>query len=186
MAEFDPAHVAAARYDATSIAFHWITVALIGTLWIVGQTINDIPRGAWRIDYRSVHFLLGATLGGVILGRMAWRRWRGDEVPELGGRLAALAARVVHFALYALVLGTVALGVLTALGQGANVFGLFSLPQLGLHAAAHRLRGLHSLAANAILILAGLHAAAALGHHFVLRDPTLRRMLPARRRATRA
>ena len=40
------------------------------------------------------------------------------------------------------------------------------------------IHGWHALAANAILIVAGLHAAAALFHHFILRDATLRRMLP--------
>ena len=38
--------------------------------------------------------------------------------------------------------------------------------------------GWHALAANTVLIAAGLHAAAALFHHFILRDATLRRMLP--------
>ena len=40
------------------------------------------------------------------------------------------------------------------------------------------IHGWHELAANAILIVAGLHAAAALFHHYILRDATLRRMLP--------
>jgi cytochrome b561 len=42
----------------------------------------------------------------------------------------------------------------------------------------HRIGGYHALAANALAILAGLHAAAALFHHYVMRDDILRRMLP--------
>jgi cytochrome b561 len=42
----------------------------------------------------------------------------------------------------------------------------------------HLIGGWHALAANAILVVAGVHAAAALFHHYILRDPTLRRMLP--------
>jgi cytochrome b561 len=38
--------------------------------------------------------------------------------------------------------------------------------------------GWHALAANTVVIIAGVHAAAALFHHYILRDATLRRMLP--------
>jgi cytochrome b561 len=37
---------------------------------------------------------------------------------------------------------------------------------------------LRALFANSTLIVAGLHAAAGLFHHFVLKDDVLRRMLP--------
>lgn len=179
MTTLSSARAAAARYDATSILLHWVTALLIATLWGVGQTIDFWPRGLPRIEYRSVHFLLGAALAGVILARLGWRATRGRRLPVEGPRLAALAARIVHHLLYALVVLTLGLGVLTAFAQGDSVFGLFALPAWGA-GLARSLRGWHSLAANAILVVAGLHAAAALGHHFVLRDGTLRRMLPAR------
>ncbi|HEY1090070.1 MAG TPA: cytochrome b/b6 domain-containing protein [Burkholderiaceae bacterium] len=38
----------------------------------------------------------------------------------------------------------------------------------------------HALAANSLLIVAGLHAAAALWHQFVRKDGVLRRMWPAK------
>ncbi len=37
---------------------------------------------------------------------------------------------------------------------------------------------LHGDCADVVLIVAGLHAAAALAHHYLLRDRVLRRMLP--------
>jgi cytochrome b561 len=42
----------------------------------------------------------------------------------------------------------------------------------------------HSLAAYALATLVALHAAAALKHHFINRDATLRRMMGARRTDT--
>jgi cytochrome b561 len=176
------APAAAARYDATTIALHWTTAVLVAALWIIGQTIDYWPRGPLRVDYRSVHILLGTLLGCVIVARLGWRASRGVRLPVEGAPLLAFLARAVHWALYALVGVTVVLGLLTAFGQGDSLFGLFSLPSYAApHATLpHTLRDWHSLCADAILILAGLHAAAALGHHYVLRDPTLRRMLPRR------
>jgi cytochrome b561 len=39
---------------------------------------------------------------------------------------------------------------------------------------------IHEVTAHALIVLAALHAAAALVHHWVLRDRTLVRMLPRR------
>ncbi|MBW4090883.1 MAG: cytochrome b [Proteobacteria bacterium] len=172
----------AARYDATTIVLHWTTAVLVAALWIIGQTINYWPRGPLRVDYRSVHILLGTLLGCVIVARLGWRASRGARLPIEGAVLLAFLARAVHWALYGLVGVTVVLGLLTAFGQGDSLFGLFNLPSYAApHASLpHTFRDWHSLCADAILVVAGLHAAAALGHHFVLRDPTLRRMLPRR------
>ena len=43
---------------------------------------------------------------------------------------------------------------------------------------AGSVKNVHELLAHALLILASLHALAALVHHYVLKDDTLRRMLP--------
>ena len=48
------------------------------------------------------------------------------------------------------------------------------------HLLSNRVTTWHAIAANTILILAGLHASAALAHHYLLRDGTLVRMLPRR------
>ena len=182
MSKTRPAPAGAMRYDAASIALHWTTALLVAALWIIGQTINDWPKGPLRVDYRSVHILLGTLLACVIVARLAWRASRGTRLPIEGPWILALAARAVHWALYVLVCVTVVLGLLTAFGQADSLFGLFSLPSFTAPNGTlpRTLRGWHSLCANAVLILAGLHAAAALGHHYVLRDPTLRRMLPRR------
>ncbi len=64
--------------------------------------------------------------------------------------------------------------------QGDWIFNVVQVPQLvpGDRALVHQIGDWHALAADAVVIVAGLHSAAALFHHFVLRDATLRRMLP--------
>jgi cytochrome b561 len=133
-----------------------------------------------KVDYRSLHILLGVILGCVLVVRLAWRATRGGMLPPLDTGLLLAIARVTHWALYALLIVAVGLGVTNAWARGDEIFGLFRIPQLipGDRAFVHQIGGWHALAANAVLIVAGLHAAAALFHHYVLRDATLRRMLP--------
>ncbi|HTI81234.1 MAG TPA: cytochrome b [Acetobacteraceae bacterium] len=168
------------RHDTTTISLHWITAALVALLWIIGQTVDFPPTPALRTDYRSLHIVLGVALGIVLLVRLAWRLTRRNILPAIDHGLILIIARLTHWGLYALMLLTVGLGIATTWSRGDSVFGLFTIPAFdpGNRALMREIHGWHALAANIVLIVAGLHAAAALFHHFIMRDLTLRRMLP--------
>jgi cytochrome b561 len=74
----------------------------------------------------------------------------------------------------------VALGIANASYRGFSLFGLWSIPQFGSGDAAVRrsINGWHELAANLVLLVAFLHAMAALLHQYVWRDQLLDRMRP--------
>jgi cytochrome b561 len=176
----EPATTQGLRHAPTTITLHWLTAVLVVLLFIMGKTVDYAPRGALRIDYRSVHMVLGVTLGVVLAIRLVWRIKWGGMLPALHRGVLLLIARATHWALYALMLVTVTLGLTNVWVRGDSIFNLLKVAQLvpGDRALVHRIEDWHALAADAVLILAGLHSAAALLHHFVLRDVTLRRMLP--------
>ena len=89
-------------------------------------------------------------------------------------------AEATHYGLYLLLLTVIVLGIINAVVRGYNLFDLVSLPQIGDRAMRKPITHWHGLAANLLLALAGLHAAAALFHHYMLRDSVLARMIPAR------
>ncbi|MDE2262498.1 MAG: cytochrome b/b6 domain-containing protein [Gammaproteobacteria bacterium] len=169
-----------ARYDGVSILLHWITAALVVILWTLGQTIDFFPKGAPKIDARSTHFLLGVTLGVVLLIRVAWRAGAGRSMPLADKGWLGVTAKAVHYGLYVLVAATVVLGIFNAWQRGDVVFNVFTIPKLipGDLVLKRTLEELHGDFADVVLIVAGLHAAAALAHHYLLRDSVLRRMLP--------
>jgi cytochrome b561 len=138
------------------------------------------PNGATRIDYRSLHIVFGAILAGVVVTRLAWRLTRHVALPPIDEGLVLAVARVTHWALYALLVVTVVSGINYAWARGDSLFNVFTIPQMvpGERALVHQIGNWHALAANALLVVAGAHAAAALLHHYVLGDETLRRMLP--------
>jgi cytochrome b561 len=174
-----PAETQGLRHDPVTIGLHWITAFLAGGLWTIGQTIDVFPNGPLRIDYRSVHIVFGVVLALVVLARLAWRLTRQQMLTPLDTGLLLIVARATHWALYALLVITLGLGVTYSLAQGEVIFNVLHIaPMTGDRALSRRLHGWHALAANATLIVAGVHAAAALFHHYVMRDATLRRMLP--------
>jgi cytochrome b561 len=94
-------------------------------------------------------------------------------------------AKATHHGLYLLLLIVIVLGVVNAFVRGYNLFDLASLPQIGDRALRKPITNWHGLAANVLLGLAGLHAAAALFHHYVIRDSVLGRMLPRNEGSTK-
>jgi cytochrome b561 len=175
-----PAETQGLRHDPATIAFHWISAALVVVLWTIGQTVNVFPNGPLRIDYRSMHITLGVILGVVLLARLAWRLTRRDGLPPIDHGLLLIIAHVTHWLLYALLIIAVGLGIANVWVRGDAIFTLLRVPTYdpGNRALMHLVGDWHALAANAILIVAGVHAAAALFHHYILRNATLRRMLP--------
>ncbi len=171
--------VAAHRYDRTTIALHWATALLVVVLWILGQTSDWFADGGLaNTTLWSTHVVLGFVLAGVIVWRMGWRASGGRGLPAAdAGALHALA-KATHYGLYLLVVVVVALGLINAFVRGYAIYGLFHLPQIGDRAWRRPITQWHGLAANLTLALAGFHAAAALVHHYVLRDGLIGRMMP--------
>ncbi len=178
----EPAATQGMRHNPTTILLHWLTAALVVVLWTIGQTVDFAPQGPLRVDYRSVHIVLGVTLAVVLVVRIAWRLTRNGMLPPLDTGLLLLVARGTHFALYVLLLAVVGLGLANVWVRGDSLFNLVTIPSVapGDRALRSSVEEWHALAANAVLIVAGVHAAAALFHHLFLRNATLRRMLPWR------
>lgn len=171
------------RYDNLSIRLHWITALLVLLLWCAGQTIDWFPRGAPRITVRGLHILFGVALGLILCWRIGWRATRGAHPPAVEPGVRGTIAQLMHWLLYLTLAATVALGVANTWVRGDNILGLFSVPAFdpGNRNLREQVEDLHSLFANGLLILAGLHAVAALLHHFVQKDGVLRRMWPSLR-----
>jgi cytochrome b561 len=175
-----PADTQGLRHDPATIALHWITAALVVVLWTIGETIGFVPKGPLQVDYRSVHILCGIILAVVLVVRLAWRLTQPQSLPPIDHGVLLIIARVTHWLLYALLLGTVVAGVAYVWMRGDSIFNVLTVPAFypGNRTLARRVGGWHELAANTLLIVSGAHAAAGLLHHFVLRDATLQRMLP--------
>ncbi|MGH2411892.1 MAG: cytochrome b, partial [Chloroflexota bacterium] len=97
-------------------------------------------------------------------------------------------ARITHAALYVVLFAMPLSGWIgsSAGGHPVKWFNLFTLPMLvGKNRPLSGVMGeTHEVLAICLGLIVVLHIAAALKHHFVLRDDTLRRMLPMGTAAT--
>ncbi len=173
------------RYGRASIALHWITLALLVGVYACIELREFFPRGSEpREALKMWHFMLGLSVFFVVWLRLA-ARFIGTTPPIIppAAKWQTVLAVVVEFALYALMIVLPLLGWLTLSAEGKAIpfFGL-QLPALIAQSEqlAHRTEELHETLATVGYFLIGMHAAAALFHHYVRRDNTLDRMLPSR------
>jgi cytochrome b561 len=174
-------------YDPVIRAIHWLTLALIAGVYAAAWTAHSGLAGEWYQPVLQLHRSLGLTLWVLTIFRLVWRsRARIPELPHDLHPVQKLAARATEALLYLLLLAQPVIGLLQTNARGQQVDFLFLIrlpPVIGADRPfARQLHELHELTANALLVLIGMHAAAALFHHFVRRDDVLNAMLPARLR----
>jgi cytochrome b561 len=170
----------AGRYDPTTIWLHWTTVGLIVVLWAIGQTADLLPRDSFRAGAWSIHVALGLVTALVLLTRIAWRAHFGRILPPADTGVLYAVAKVTHYFLYVLLAAVVVLGIVDASYRGFNLFGIWSVPKFGTGDAAirHSINEWLGLAANLMILVAFIHAMAALVHQYVWRDHLINRMAP--------
>ena len=142
---------------------------------------HEFPKGTLiREGLKPLHQPAGTVLFALIMVRIMWRATFGTTIDTAKRNFSTYAAKLTHLALYAMMVGLPLLGMLSVFARGKPIdFGLFQLvmplgdligPYAGLLKSAHEALG------YGILLLAFVHAAAALGHHYVLKDDVLLRM----------
>jgi cytochrome b561 len=166
---------------------HWTTLFLVAATFTAIWIADPGLVGGYARSIVQIHRSLGLTIGALTIFRLVWR-WR-SRIPELPADVSAIqkvAARATEGLIYLLLLAQPLIGLAytNAYGVRVNLFLLAQLPPImGKDRATAALFGyLHSLVGYTLLAAIGLHAAAALFHHFIRRDRVLMAMLPARPR----
>jgi len=179
---------AKAGFGILSVGFHWLMLLLIAVAYATMEFKSIFPKGSAQRDAMATwHYMLGMSVFVIVWLRLLLRSMGADPViePSLPDWQAVLA-KCTHWALYALMIGLPLLGWLTLSAKGKPVpfFGI-ELPALigKQESLAKWLKEIHEAVATVGYSLIGMHAAAALYHHYVRRDNTMRLMLLRRRSA---
>lgn len=172
------------QYGATAILVHWLMAGLIVVLLGLGLYMVHLPDVGFdskKITLILVHKQIGVAAFVLLCVRWAWRQI--NPQPRLVDTMPdwqKVSAILVHLCFYALMLALPITGWIMSSYSGIPVSFLgFTLPDLVLpnERLFEKFQLLHDCLGYAIAVLICLHAAAALQHHFVFRDTTLRKML---------
>lgn len=186
------------QYGSVAKWMHWITALcfLVAYLsYYYGQFFTE-PSTAGRRLVTQTHAMFGITAGLFVLPRLIWRYINPQPKLEDGPKWQHMASHCAHWALYFFIIAMPLTGWLGYGGAKINFFWLFDIPtfkstELFQWLVVERMSMtfdtfeapvdyFHKVVAGGWLvwILILVHIFAALYHHIVRRDNTLRKMIP--------
>ena len=173
----------ATAYGGVTLALHWLVALAVIGMFALGLWISELEYyDAWYQRGPALHKSIGILLFIIMAFRLVWR-WLNPLPHPLPNhapwerRLASIAHRLLYLLLFATMLAGYLIS--TADGRPIEVFGLFSVPATlsGIENQEDIAGEIHEVLAYTLIGLSVLHALAALKHHFIDRDRTLKRML---------
>jgi cytochrome b561 len=180
-----------ARYDTTSMLLHWLAAVAVVASFVLGpgdfgRLVDSGRDPGTRADIVA-HESIGIIVFLLTAARLIWTAVRPAPPASVGSGWQLAVARVVRVSLWVLLLATPATALLTLAGEGQPLtllgdMRLQVIPVLSQWPLAKQFDWgeIHTTLGDAIIWLAGLHAAAALVHHFFWHDHVLKSMLPRR------
>src|SRR6267154_873733 len=167
------------QYGITAKIFHWLIVALLMVQYPIGWLMPDLHRNVQPGAPMTFHMSFGITILALIMLRFLWRLTHPVAPESSLPPWQRLSSEAVHWLLYALVLATTLTGWLSSSFRGWSIsfFYLVPMPMLatGNPAAGRTINGLHQAMEWALLVMIGLHVAAAMVHIFIYRNRIIQR-----------
>lgn len=174
------------RYSSASIALHWAMVILVVGAYATAELREAFAEGSTQqIMLTSAHAMTGLAVFVLVFARLALRAGPKPSITPAPSRVQAGFATAMHLTLYVFMIAMPLLGWLLVSAEGTFVLpGGFHLPALVSpdRQLAETAGEIHEIVGTIGYGLVGAHALAALFHHYLIRDDTLVRMLPRRRR----
>lgn len=174
-----------AQFSRKTIALHWVIALAMIAMVVFGLVLEDMPRSENKSALLQLHKSIGVVVLALALWRIVWRLRQG--MPETVAKLTGPQTRLMHATHGFLLLCTLLLplsGIVSSIGnaRAINLFGYPFIPQLlaTKNEVLAKIGGTsHAILGKLIIAAIVLHVAAAVKHHVVDRDGTLRRMLGA-------
>jgi superoxide oxidase len=152
------------KYGSLVIMLHWGMLLLIIAVYTSIELRKLYPKDSGiRGEMEDFHFVLGICVLVLVFVRLIVRMIDvpAPKIVPAPNRWMQFMSSAMHIVLYMFM---IALPIAGLIGANKNF--------------ARSITEIHEFGANLGLALIGMHVATALFHHYVLRDNTLRRILP--------
>jgi cytochrome b561 len=171
------------RYNNVHIALHWLIALMIFITFPLGLYMADLKPSPTMLKLFSYHKWIGVTIFFLVAIRLAWRRTHPVPPPIAGmPRWQEIASIAIHHTLYLLMVIIPLSGWLMSSADGYQTvwLGIVPLPDLldKNKELGDTLGEVHEFLNWTMLVLVGLHAAAAIKHQFIDKDGLMQRMNP--------
>ncbi len=172
------------KYSSVQITLHWLVFLLVVIAYCSMEFRGMAPR-EFRPVFNGIHYSAGILVLLLMVLRLIARGiWRTPPIEPKPSAMMTGFAHLGHLAIYLMFIALPILGIVSRYYRGGDwvAFGMnMPIAATANEDLAMTTRELHELIANLGYWLIGLHAAAALAHHYFWKDNTLLRMMPRKK-----
>lgn len=170
------------HFGWVSIGIHWLMAAGLLGIYFLGLYMVTLDYyDTWYHKGPVLHKEIGIILTLAIIFRLFWTYSHTRPVPIETQQWRRLLAKLAHLSLYLITLLLMISGYLisTSKGQAIDVFSIIEVPATFIVSIEQSefLGHAHDILASLFILMVALHTTAALLHHFIFKDNTLKRML---------
>ncbi|UPW17213.1 cytochrome b [Agarivorans sp. TSD2052] len=167
------------QFGLVSKLIHWLMAGLFIALIAIALYMDYLPRSPEKFEFFALHKALGVLALVSVFARIVWHRVSQVPAPIAEGFKLKLA-HLGHIALYLLMLVMPISGALMSVsgGHDINFFDWFVISGFSEKSEGlNEITGLiHHYGSKALYVVLVGHIAAALYHHFIVKDDTLKRI----------
>ncbi len=171
-----------------TVTLHWLMAALFVAAFILGQIMEEMPRGDAKLSVLGWHLIAGAAIFALLIPRVLARLWNRTAHQMQGPLWERRAAHIVHVGLYALMIALPLTGLLTV-ATGRSTVPLWGdvqlVPLLTSKMLHEAMEETHGFLVGVLIAGIAAHIIGVLWHKYVRRDGIAGRMWPFRRRHMR-
>lgn len=168
------------HYGLISILFHWVSVILVISTFSVGFYLESLSWGIEKFSLVDIHASIGCIIVSLVLVRLLWRLNSPPPKPIVKNKIQAFAVYLLHLALLLILIALFSSGyiMISSGGNPVKLFDMFFMPELQQSSStSKRFRNFHEILVWVFIGILSLHVSAALFHHFIKGDSTLRRIV---------
>ncbi|HBE9081949.1 MULTISPECIES: cytochrome b561 [Serratia] len=171
------------KFSPSQILFHWVVFILIVLAYATMELKGIAPKGSSAREWiKTLHYTFGLSVMLLMLLRIILKVMHKDpEITPTPPHWQIALSKAVHGILYLMFISLPLLGVLSLYyGKVEWSFFSYAMPVSNDQSSdmQHTLKDIHEFIANTGYFIIGLHAFAAIFHHYIMRDNTLIRMIP--------
>ena len=182
----DTVRNAAIGFGAGRKFFHWSIVLFLTFQIPLGLYMTELPLGTDKLETYSLHKATGMIIFTLAISRLLWSMFSTrPPLPRSTPLYEKIFVKVLQGILYLVVCLMPLSGwmMTSAAGYPLSIFGLFTLPPLidANKALVDGFIRMHVMQSWILMGAIALHFAGAMRHHVLLKDDTLKNILPGKK-----
>ena len=166
-------------YGLIARILHWFTFLILLIQLPLGIYLDNLEFSEFKLTVENTHIIIGMSIFYITLLRMIWKFLNPKPITSTVNKLQLIASKAIHGLFYVTLLFITISGILKLLLSGEEVNFIVTKLYIDYfnYDLADQFHVVHVISAYFLVLLFTIHLGAVVYHHYIQKDPILKKML---------